>query len=61
MHAFHPGYHQPGTFENNKYALRKQVKINAVLEIECGEPQDPVCASLLNIKNTLDLISQQNL
>ena len=36
------------------------MKINTVLEIECGEPQDPVCASLLNIENTLDLISQQN-
>ena len=36
------------------------MKINAVLEKECGEPQDPACASLLNIENTRDLISQQN-
>ena len=49
-HAFHRGYHQPGTFENWKYVLRKQLKINAGLEIEFREPQDYVCASLQDIK-----------
>ena len=34
--------------------------INAVFEIECREPQDHVCASLLDIENTLELIGQQN-
>ena len=54
------GFPQPGTFENWKYALKKQLTINAALEIECREPQDPVCASLVHIASALDLRSQQN-